>query len=210
MRKEKETLASISHKNIIKFVAFFESPESNCRVLVTEYFESVELSEFISKTEICSEQSQNIITQIVEGMNFLHDKNIIHRDFNIKNILVNPLTLKIKIIDFGLSTISENIENSIETPQGNFQYRAPSEMGERWQNGFSIDVWCLCLVTLSLLMNKPISSKKALELLERRNGLNFSNLQEERRINDILNFMEGDGFTVNLSFFSSYDLFSHV
>ena len=184
-------MASISHTNIIKYVAFFESQESNCRILVTEYFESIELSELISKTELCPEDSQKIITQIVEGMNFLHDKNIVHRDFNIKNILVNPLTLKIKIIDFGLSTITENTENLIETPQGNFQYRAPSEMGDKWQTGFSIDLWCLGLVTLSLLMNKPINSKKALELLERRNVLNFTNLQEHRRINDILNFMEG-------------------
>ena len=204
-------MSSITHKNIIKYVAFFENQESNCRILVTDYFESIELSELISKTELSSEESQKIITQIVEGMNFLHDKNIIHRDFNIKNILVNPLTLKIKIIDFGLSTITENIENSIETPQGNFQYRAPSEMGDKWQNGFSIDVWCLCLVTLSLLMNKPLSSKKALELLERRNVLNFTNLQEHRRINDILNFMEGDGFSLyNINFFTTYDLFSHV
>ena len=159
---------------------------------MTEYFESIELYEFIKQKDLNSGETQNIISQIIDGFNFLHEKNIVHNDFNIKNILINPISLKIKIIDFGLSQITENYEDSIESPQGNFQFRVPSELCEKWQTGFSIDIWCFCLVVLSILMNKPINSKQAMEFLgkNKRRTPNFASFKEYKQINNILNFME--------------------
>lgn len=43
------------------------------------------------------------IYQILEGVNFLHDKNIIHRDIKLGNLFLND-RLNVKIGDFGLAT----------------------------------------------------------------------------------------------------------
>ena len=41
--------------------------------------------------------------KIVEAMNFFHQKNVIHRDLSLSNILYNQETNEIKIIDFGIA-----------------------------------------------------------------------------------------------------------
>ena len=43
-----------------------------------------------------------IISQILEGVRFLHENNIVHRDIKPTNILINRL-MKIKLSDMGLS-----------------------------------------------------------------------------------------------------------
>ena len=43
-----------------------------------------------------------VISQILEGVRFLHENNIVHRDIKPTNILINRL-MKIKLSDMGLS-----------------------------------------------------------------------------------------------------------
>lgn len=49
----------------------------------------------------------DIYSQIFKGMEFLHDKNIFHRDIKLENIIVEN-SHKVKIIDFGFSICVES------------------------------------------------------------------------------------------------------
>ena len=46
---------------------------------------------------------KHIFRQIVEGVDYLHNKNIMHRDLKPQNILINLKSVDIKIADFGLA-----------------------------------------------------------------------------------------------------------
>ena len=102
--------------------------------------------------------------QIYNALIFLHENNIIHREFNIKNILINPKNYQIKIIDFGLSK-HHSSENLFFSPQGNLRYRPPL-MHEIFYDPYFADVWSFCLVNLSLFMKERITTKKTLKLLQ--------------------------------------------
>ena len=52
---------------------------------------------------LSEEESKVIFKQIVDGVAYMHDKNIIHRDLKLENVLINNDKV-IKIIDFGFST----------------------------------------------------------------------------------------------------------
>ena len=110
-------------------------------------------------------QITKILDQIFNALNYLHTNQIVHQDFNTKNILIDPKTLQIKIVDFGLAKY-ERFENQVFSPQGDLKYRPPI-FYEGFQNRFFIDVWGFSLVVLSLMLQKKITTKKALRLLEK-------------------------------------------
>lgn len=64
-----------------------------------------------------------IFGNIISAINYLHSKSIIHRDLKMENIMINPNTKTIKIIDYGFSIISETMNWS--TICGSFEYLAP-------------------------------------------------------------------------------------
>ncbi len=47
------------------------------------------------------------MTQIFEGLDYIHKQNFIHRDLKPSNIVINPETLSLKILDFGLAIRSD-------------------------------------------------------------------------------------------------------
>lgn len=57
---------------------------------------------------------RNLILQILEGVRFLHENNIVHRDIKPNNILVNRL-MQVKLSDMGLSKQLEAEMDSYHT-----------------------------------------------------------------------------------------------
>ena len=132
------------------------------------------------------ENRTKILNQIFDALSYLHSKNIIHQDLNVKNILIDPLSHHIKIVDFGLSK-HEYIESFAFSPRGNCKYRPPNFF-EGFQNRFYIDVWAFGLLVLSVVMKKILKTKKTLKLMEKiqiAQPLKF----EEEEIKIILDFM---------------------
>jgi len=101
-------------------------------ILITEYLKGfVMLNEFL---KIAPEKCLKVIPKVNIAVNELHSAGISHRDLKGENIMINPETLEIKIIDFGVGCIKDsskfNCRNLVGTtpkyyPQyqqhGNFQ-----------------------------------------------------------------------------------------
>ena len=107
-------LKELNHPNIIRLIDFIQS--SNHSNVIMEYCNGGSLSQILEQygKPFPIEIIQYFMRQIVDGLKYIHSKNIIHRDIKLDNILVNFKTIEdknnlnllsseIKIIDFGLS-----------------------------------------------------------------------------------------------------------
>lgn len=68
--------------------------------------------------------AQVYFSEIVQGMEFLHSKNVLYRDLKPENILLD-LDGHVKIGDFGLSKLVKSKDELNYTFCGSFEYMAP-------------------------------------------------------------------------------------
>ena len=111
-------LKEIDHQNIVKLYQVYETTQYY--YLITEFCNGGGLSDCLEeykkkyKRPFPEEIVQYSMRQIVGAINYLHKKNILHRDIKLDNILVNfdseedkksknMLKAKVKIIDFGFA-----------------------------------------------------------------------------------------------------------
>lgn len=117
---EAEIMSSVRHKRLLRLQDFFQTPTEMVLVmeLVTggELFEKVVEDEFISEIEV-----SNYMKQILEGLQHMHQREVLHLDLKPENImLIRPDSKQIKLIDFGLArkyNPKENLKVMFGTPE---------------------------------------------------------------------------------------------
>merc|ERR1719231_2160264 len=122
-------LKSLTHPNIIRLFAAYESPRM--LYLVTELATGGELmlrlghNEFTA--EVYSEDAmKRHMQRIIEAVKYMHSKGAAHRDLKPENVLLSDATdlSTIKIVDLGLSRFFD-ASKPMRTICGTHKYLAP-------------------------------------------------------------------------------------
>eukprot|EP00041_Stephanoeca_diplocostata_P038280 m.1492288 g.1492288 ORF g.1492288 m.1492288 type:complete len:1074 (+) comp25195_c0_seq3:648-3869(+) len=146
---EVELLEQLRHKNLVRFFGSWTSSENNKRVFITELMTSGTLKQFLRRTgSPKTKVLQGWCRQILNGLKFMHDKGIIHRDIKCDNIFIEGSTGEVKIGDLGLATILKDGLpkcSVIGTPE----FMAPEMYREEY--GFPIDIWAFGMCVIEML-----------------------------------------------------------
>ncbi|KIK98559.1 hypothetical protein PAXRUDRAFT_823726 [Paxillus rubicundulus Ve08.2h10] len=90
--------------------------------------------------------------QIIDALEYMHDKDVIHRDLKPENLLLDS-NFRIKITDFGTGKILESAEERAHSFVGTAQYVSP-ELLERNETSKSSDLWSLGCIVFQMIAGK--------------------------------------------------------
>lgn len=152
-KQEVEILKRVQHRNIIKFLDFFE--DDDCYYLVMEYMAGGELFERIVQNTCYNEDdARNLIISLLNAVKYCHDHNIVHRDLKPENLLLSSIddNADIKLADFGFATSLDGA--NLTTQCGTPNYVAP-EILNKQRYGKAVDMWAVGVITFILLGGYP-------------------------------------------------------
>ncbi|XP_062872219.1 raf-1 proto-oncogene, serine/threonine kinase a isoform X2 [Trichomycterus rosablanca] len=175
-RNEVAVLRKTRHVNILLFMGYMTRDNL---AIVTQWCEGSSLYKHLHVLETNFQMFQliDIARQTAQGMDYLHAKNIIHRDMKSNNIFLHE-GLTVKIGDFGLATVKARWSGShqVEHPSGSILWMAPEVMRMQDNNPYSFqsDVYSYGIVLYELMTGE----------------LPYSNIA----IRDQIIFMVGSGY----------------
>ncbi|KAL5253416.1 hypothetical protein ACHWQZ_G013262 [Mnemiopsis leidyi] len=151
----------LSHPLILSLNDVFYESFSRHWYLVTDYDpEAHDLFHFVDVNgPLNSRDSAHIISQIIEAAYYLTQQGVDHRDIKDENILYNPRTKQIKLIDFGSASILTT--DSYRTYQGTDVYLPPEYYQFKCYDPFPACVWSIgCLAYVLFNGDCPFETKK--------------------------------------------------
>uniref|UniRef100_A0AAR2M348 non-specific serine/threonine protein kinase n=1 Tax=Pygocentrus nattereri TaxID=42514 RepID=A0AAR2M348_PYGNA len=152
-RNEVAVLRKTRHVNIVLFMGYMTKDNL---AIVTQWCEGSSLYKHlhVQETNLQMFQLIDIARQTAQGMDYLHAKNIIHRDMKSNNIFLHE-GLTVKIGDFGLATVKTRWSGShqVEQPSGSILWMAPEVIRMQDNNPYSFqsDVYSYGVVLYELL-----------------------------------------------------------
>ena len=101
----------------------------------------------------------NLAIEVTDILGQVHRKNIIHKDINQSNIVLNPTTEQVKIIDFGISTVLSRETTTVRNPnvlEGTLAYMSPEQTGRMNRTvDYRTDFYSLGATFYELLTGQP-------------------------------------------------------
>ncbi|BAY62150.1 serine/threonine protein kinase with two-component sensor domain [Calothrix brevissima NIES-22] len=146
-------------------------PLQNGYMLVMEDFGGISLKEWrMVKTLPSLQEFLVLAIALCDILNLLYHERIIHKDIKPSNILINPQTKQVKLIDFSIASLLPRETQTLVNPnvlEGTLAYISPEQTG-RMNRGidYRTDFYSLGVTFYELLTGElPFSSNEAMELV---------------------------------------------
>lgn len=174
--QELEVLMSIKHENIVELIGTYTEPINKfsfTTYLVLEKVNDGELfTRIVRKQNLRQDETKAIFKQLLNGLLYLHNRNIIHRDIKPENILLNitpktsptqkqigpwdenELDVSVKIADFGLAKFIGELKFT-NTLCGTPAYVAPEVLKSTRKYSKNIDLWSAGVLLYVCLVGFP-------------------------------------------------------
>jgi len=165
MQREIAVMKLCDHPNVLRLLEVFET--NTHLFLVTEYADGGELFDYLVKRgSLEPDEARLFFRQIIEGVDYCHQRYIVHRDLKPENLLLDK-EHRIKIADFGMASMLPP-GSMLETSCGSPHYAAPEIISGEMYSGFESDVWSCGVILYALVTGKlPFDDDNLQRLLQK-------------------------------------------
>jgi hypothetical protein len=132
--REAQSTGKLQHQNIV--IVYDLGQHEGNPFLVMEFLEGESLHAIIKqKRSLPIIEKLNLIIQICNGLQYAHERNVIHRDIKPGNVMVLKGSNSVKIVDFGIARIEDEANVTLASQViGTLQYMSPEQI-----NGKNVD-----------------------------------------------------------------------
>ncbi|KAK4177954.1 putative cell division control protein [Triangularia setosa] len=150
---EIDLLKNLNHPNIVKYIGFVKTAE--CLNIILEYCENGSLHSICKAYGKFPENLVGVyMAQVLQGLQYLHDQGVIHRDIKGANILTTK-DGTVKLADFGVSTSQFMTGNDKEAQVVGTPYWMAPEIIQLSGATSASDIWSVGCTVIELLQGKP-------------------------------------------------------
>ncbi|KAG6655599.1 hypothetical protein I3843_05G204900 [Carya illinoinensis] len=146
LEQEIALLSQFEHENIVQY---YGTAKDESKLYIFLELVKGSLLKLYGRYHLKDSQVSTYTRQILHGLKYLHDKNVVHRDIKCANILVDT-SGSVKLADFGLAKATKL--NDLLSCKGTAFWMAPEVVNRKNQGyGLPADIWSLGCTVLEML-----------------------------------------------------------
>ncbi|PHJ64307.1 histidine kinase [Nostoc linckia z18] len=146
-------------------------PYPNGYTLVMEDFGGISLKDYFVNNHVgCLEKFLEIAIALCNALDILYRERIIHKDIKPSNILINPHTKQVKLVDFSIASLLPRETQTFVNPnvlEGTLAYISPEQTGRMNRKiDYRTDFYAMGVTFYQLLTGElPFASSEPMELV---------------------------------------------
>ena len=160
--REAEAAAAVTHPNVIEVYRVGELPQAGTSYIVMAHIDGETLDEEFAEGDLVPEAKvRHIVGAVASALARAHDRGLVHRDIKPSNIMIEKLTGRPVVLDFGISAALDPAGGYASTKLtvkgttiGTPQYMSPEQAAGDVPSDKS-DVYSLSAVAYRLLTGRP-------------------------------------------------------
>jgi serine/threonine protein kinase len=150
-KREFTTIRHLRHPHLVEALDFGE--EKNVPYLVQEFVAGLSLENRLQRAgPVAVPEALSLILQVADGLRYLHQNDILHRDIKPGNILIDDRG-QAKLGDFGLSKklLGDSVLTRSKQAMGTLDYGAPEQFEDARSADFRCDLYSLAATLYTVL-----------------------------------------------------------
>lgn len=156
LKNEIQIQKSCNHPNIVKSYGTFSDTFNY--YIILEFCSGKSIAELAKSRKggyLSEQETRKILQDVIRALTYLHHKHIIHRDLKLENYMIGA-DGRVKIGDFGISTILKNEDEKRFSICGTPNYLSP-ELLQKVNKGHSyeVDIWAIGVSAFAMLTGHP-------------------------------------------------------